>query len=135
MKTAYASIFLLFVALLMVAGCSKTEKAAESQKLYELYPGRLEKVDLIEMVNGATGERKSFEDTAYIQDWIKKVRNLNFDLDPNQEMRDGYLYSVSFYENKLKIFGLTPNSVSNGHYYLYNEELESRMQELFETKQ
>ncbi|MED4600926.1 hypothetical protein P9314_09455 [Paenibacillus validus] len=136
MKPIITSFVLLFVILPFIAECSKTvpEPQLTTKKLYELYPGDIQKVDYIEIRSGETGHLKTYTDKNQIQDWIGQVRNFKFVPDPNQEDRSGFLYGVSLFENKELKLGFTPNS-TGGHYYIYNEELKNKIQELYESKQ
>lgn len=56
MKPIITSFVLLFVILPFIAGCSKTvpEPQLTTKKLYELYPGDIQKVDYIEIRSGET---------------------------------------------------------------------------------
>ncbi|MCQ6563289.1 hypothetical protein [Paenibacillus mendelii] len=58
---------------------------------------------------------------------------MEFVPDPNQVGRTGFLYAVSLFENKEAKFRFTPGNVE-GYYYIHNEELMDKIQELFESQ-
>ncbi|NOU99056.1 hypothetical protein [Paenibacillus planticolens] len=126
---------IFFVIAVLLTACKPNEQpsALTSKKLYELYPGDLAKVDTIEIRSGSTGELKTFTEPDQIQPWIQNVREISFVPDPNQEGRVGFLFSVSFFENKQVKFSFTTNS-SGSNYYLHNEELKNSIQTLFDSK-
>ena len=117
-----------------LTACSKppVEEPLTTKKLGEFYPGDISKVDSIVIVDGETGRRKVFTDKQEVQDWINQVKDMEFVPDPNQEGRSGFLYAVTLREKGEDKMGFSPNA-AGGHYYIHNEELRIKIEELFEN--
>ncbi|WP_410771040.1 hypothetical protein [Fontibacillus sp. BL9] len=129
-----AVMVLLLSLLFVLGGCDRHEPEPEltTLRLDELYSGDIGNVDYIEIRSGSTGELVKVSDPAVIGDWISEVRHLEFVPDPNQEDRVGYLYAVTLYEHEEAKLSFTPGSTS-GHYYIHNDELELKIEQLFES--
>ncbi|KQO17526.1 hypothetical protein [Paenibacillus sp. Leaf72] len=124
-------VLLLLLMGLAIIACSEPQAEKLTTKtLQELYPGDIAKVDSMEITDGSSGERKWFANKKQIQEWIDQVKDMKFEPDPNQEDRSGFLYAVSLREGHESKLGFTPNSQGR-HYYIHNEELTNRIQEMF----
>lgn len=132
--TAVLIISLLSTCMLG-SGCDRPENdpVQDKQKLEALYPGDITEVNSVQIRNGTTGELKTFTDKRQVQEWVNSIRDIEFVIDPNQEKRVGYLFFVDLFENDEKKLRFTPGD-SEGVYYLYHQELEDRIRELFESK-
>ncbi|RAP77708.1 hypothetical protein [Paenibacillus montanisoli] len=119
-------LLLLFVIAVIATGCGNTPTAKESdlttKKMNEFYPGDISNVELIEITDGETGERRVFTNKQQIDEWINQVKDMDFVPDPNQGERDGFLFSVSLFEGQEKKLSFTTNYLG-GHYYIHKEEL------------
>jgi hypothetical protein len=133
--------WLLVGLLLITAGCSNEPKpsvqkqppSVQKQKLAEMYPGDITKVDQIQILNGMNGMRAVFTDTELIRQWIDKIKEIDIVADPNQEGRAGFMYAVNLLEGKE--YKLSFNSSSVGKQYnLSNEKLNSLMEELWSQR-
>ncbi len=122
-------VIALLLAILALAGCGAT--SLNTTTLSEIYPGKIDRVSRIDIINGETGEKRQIADKVKIAEWIDQARNLSFVPDPDQEERDGFLYSVSLYEGDKKTLSFTPNYVG-GHYYLVKQETVDLIQLLFD---
>jgi len=138
MRTRYTMYGLLVAAMMLLCiGCESSAEAPPSglvtKQLHQFYPGDLSKVDHIEIRDGSTGELKTYTDARQVQRWLSEVRGMSFEPDPNQDVRVGFLYFVDLFEGNDRKLRFTPSEV-DGHYYLYNKDLEERIRELFESK-
>lgn len=133
---AIMGVPVMLLPLGVLGGCSSGDPEPElaTKKLVELYPGDLGKVERIEIRSGSTGQLASITNPAKIADWLRDVREMEFVPHPNQEDRTGFLYAVSLFEKEAEEARLsfTPSS-TGGHYYLHNEELTKKIEELFES--
>jgi hypothetical protein len=132
MKLPIIALASVMVLLLTVAGCSEPapEPDLTVKQLNQLYPGKLQDVDYMEIRSGSTGELKAYTDQSKIQQWLDKVGELELTPDSNQEGRSGFLYGVSLFENKELKLGFITNNI-NGVYYNHNEELTAAIEQLF----
>lgn len=130
MQMLFVTVLLLpLVFVLGGCGQAEPEPSLTTQKLSDLYPGDIGNVDYIEIRSGSTGKLVKVTDKWVIKNWIDEVRNLEFVPDPNQEDRVGYLYWVTLYENQEAKLSFTPSS-TGGHYYLHNDQLHKKIEEL-----
>jgi hypothetical protein len=132
MKKNLLFLLIVLTSVLYFTGCSNTDKRT-AKKLSEFYPGDITKVNVIEMTSGSTGHTKSFSDKPTIQEWIKKISSIEFQPDPNQEGRSGFLYSVKLFEDNKKMLEFTPNQIEE-HYYITAPSLTSLIRQLYESK-
>lgn len=102
-----------------------------TKKLQDFYPGDIMNVTLVKIRSGETGELRTLSDKDEVRQWIDLIKPMDFVLDPNQEGRSGFLFSVSLYEGEALKLGFTNNNMGE-HYYLNNEELLKRIREQFE---
>ncbi|MEK4372358.1 hypothetical protein [Paenibacillus sp. FSL R5-0473] len=124
-------ILLVLLMGFAIVACSKPQaEKLTTMTLQELYPGDIANVDSIEITDGSSGERKMFFNQKQILEWIDQIKDMKFEPDSNQEERSGFLYSVSLREGHMSKLGFTPNS-QGGHYYIHNEALTLKIQELF----
>ena len=66
-----------------------------------------------------------------MREWLNKIHDLEFVPASNQDPRDGFVYTVKFFNNKKEEFAITPNYVG-GINYVYNEKLEQLIEQLLE---
>jgi len=121
-------LILLFI-IIFASGCTVADD--ESQKLRELYPGDILLVDQLEVTNGSSGEKKIYNDTKQIQDWLKSIQDIEFIPSSDQSKKDGFLYSVDLFEANNKKMSFTTNYF-NGKYYETNEILTDSIKNFFE---
>ncbi|WP_128894086.1 hypothetical protein [Longirhabdus pacifica] len=124
---------LLVICFIMVSACSEQHEKLEIITLAEAYPGDLNSITKIIIVDGGSGERRSFTDVDDIQLWLDQISDLEFHPDPNQESRNGFRYSVSLYEKDERMFGFTLNNI-NGNYYIADSRLLPSISEFYLSK-
>ncbi|MBB6019656.1 hypothetical protein HNR77_000717 [Paenibacillus sp. JGP012] len=119
-NTIHAITCALLVALIL-SSCQHSDlpKQAEANKtkttkaLETFYPGDITKIDSIEIMSGSDGFTKKNTDSRLIQDWIKKIRQLNITLDPEQEDTTGVLFHVTMFEQGKGVFYMTPTNINH----------------------
>ncbi|MFE6798277.1 hypothetical protein [Paenibacillus chitinolyticus] len=126
-------IFLLIVLILSATGCQNRPEAEPTPKpLEDFYQADWDKMDRIEIRNGATGELKTFKEKKILRKWIDEARIIEITPDPNQEARTGFRYSANLYEGDQLKFGFTDSHIGNV-YILPSEQLHNQLKGLFES--
>lgn len=98
--------------LVSLTGCGP-----ETTSIEELYNGNLDKVTKINVIDGNTGEIASTKEKDQIQAFINEIKDVKFIRDNDQSKRDGFNYSITFYQGddqKLQ-FGL--NQIDDDYYH------------------
>ncbi|MGO4537859.1 hypothetical protein [Paenibacillus sp. 2TAB19] len=126
---------LMIALMLMIAavgsGCSAAADINEPISLGQLYPGEIERVDRMEMTNGSTGEKHTYEAAEQVQSWLKSIQNIELTVSIDQSKKDRFLYSVSLFEGDKKTMSFTPNFI-NGKYYETDDKVVEVVEVLFE---
>ncbi|WP_458122976.1 hypothetical protein [Paenibacillus sp. Z3-2] len=130
MRKIMCILLLLLMGIAIIACSEPQAEKLTTMTLQELYPGDIANVVSIEITDGGSGERKLISNQKLILEWIDQIKDIKLEPDSNQEDRSGFLYSVSLREDHKSKLGFTPNS-QGGHYYIHNEELTTKIQELF----
>jgi hypothetical protein len=129
-------LIVLITIFVLIGGCTDQETThldLHSKRLMDFYPGDISKVNHIEIRSGSTGDLVTITDIQQVQDWISGVDSIEFIPDSNQEEKKGYLFFVDLFEGNERKLRFSPDDVE-GHYYIYNKELEKEMAELFKSK-
>lgn len=124
----WTRLLLVFV-ILFASGCSQQSSSAP-QSLSDLYPGDIRNVDRVEIVDGSSGEKKSFAQYDAISKWIERIEHVVFTPDPDQEKRDGFSFSVKLLEGGKQKLSFTTNSI-NDRYYITDESFYEAIKEFF----
>ena len=98
--------------MLLLSGCG-----LETKTLEEFYGKDLNDVSKIGIVDGSTGYEVTTTDIEKIQDFIDEIKSVKFVPDDNQEKRDGFRYSVTFFENDEQTFQFGPTQISGNYYH------------------
>jgi|SRR5690625_692042 len=104
-------ILAVLIILLFMTGCGLKETT-----LGELYKGDLSDITKIRVVDGNTGYDVITTDQKQIFDFLNDLKHITFIPEENQEKRDGFMYSISFFENGDVTFQFELSEI-NGHYY------------------
>lgn len=126
MKTLLA----MLVVILFAAGCS--DHRSESKIFSELYPAETSKISKIEIRNSATFLTKTVTDEEVIKSWLEIIKNLKFTVDPSQEPRTGYAFSVVMYEGDQQKLKFYSNKVGDT-YYILQDDLLKAINNLYES--
>jgi hypothetical protein len=128
-------LIVLITIIFLIGGCTdqdNTHLDLQSKRLMDFYPGDISKVNQIEIRSGSTGELVTITDIQQIQDWISRVESIEFIPESNQEDKKGYLFFVDLFEGNERKLRFSPGDVE-GNFYIYNEKLESEIQNLFKS--
>ena len=120
---------LLLSILFLLSGCGLE---LETKTFEEFYEKDLNDVSKIEIVDGSTGNEVTTTDNEKIQGFIDEIRNAEFIPDDNQEKRDGFRYSVTFFENDERIFQFGTTQI-NGSYYHTEPDIHPIVDNFFTT--
>ncbi|SEG56673.1 hypothetical protein [Paenibacillus sp. UNC499MF] len=126
------NIFLLTVLTLLLTGCQNRPAEPDPKPLADYFKGEWDKIDRIDMRNGATGEVRTFKEKEILRKWIDETRIIKITADPNQEARTGFRYSANLYEGDKLKFGFTDGRIGNVH-ILSSELLYNQLESLFES--
>ncbi|QUW23967.1 hypothetical protein JSQ81_10540 [Sporosarcina sp. Marseille-Q4063] len=88
----------------------------ETKTLEEFYEKDLSDVSKIEIVDGNTGYGVATTDYEKTQDFIGEIKNIKFIPDDDQGKRDGFRYSITFFEGNVRTFQFGDTHI-NGNYY------------------
>lgn len=108
-------ICLLFVLSCLLVACSQAVSEDE-KNLSELYERNLKDVTKITILDGTTGSKKTITDKTVIQDFINDIKYIKFILDKNQENKEGFRYSITFFQDEEEPFSFSLTHV-DGRYY------------------
>ena len=123
---SYRLSFLLSI-LLLLSGCGLETKTFEG-----FYEKDLNDVSKIGIVDGSTGYEVTTTDNEKIQDFINEIKSIKFVPDDNQEMRDGFRYSITFFENDEQTFQFGTTQI-NGNYYHTEPDIHPIVDDFFTT--
>ncbi|MEH7355449.1 hypothetical protein V7150_18020 [Neobacillus drentensis] len=66
--------------------------------------------------DGNSGYKKTVEDKKVIDNFLNKIKDIKFIPDENQELRDGFNYSITLFQDDEETFKFGLTQV-NDHYY------------------
>ncbi|QGM29329.1 hypothetical protein GI482_02490 [Bacillus sp. N3536] len=120
-------ILLTIVFTIFFTGCG-----LETLTIEDYYKNDLEEVSEIEVFDGSYGSSRTTTNKKEIQSFIKEVKDIKFIPDEDQSERDGFIYSITFYEgDKVTLqFGL--NQIGDA-YYNTEPDIEPIVEELFNS--
>ena len=106
-------LLLIFINLLtLLGGCSNYDEKTIEQVLEK---GDFMNIEEIIITNGSTGEIKTITDETQIDELLSLINDITLYKDPNQEARDGFLYSLLFKEDSKKL-SISNNMVHDTYY-------------------
>ena|SRR5690625_467755 len=106
----YVQLSLLLLAFL--SGCG-----LETKTLEKFYNDDLYEVTKITIVDGNTGESATSTDQEKIKLLMDDIRNIEFIPDEDQSKRDGFNYSITFYQDEKKVFQFGVNEINGNSYH------------------
>lgn len=118
---------LAFFVLILLTGCGLKTTTIEKQ-----YNGNLDKVSKIEILDGNTGESVSTKDKKQIQAFITEIKGVEFIPDEDQSKRDGFNYSITFYQDDDKKFQFGLNQLENNYYHT-DPDIKPTIEQFFES--
>ncbi len=118
-------VFMALLCCTFLSGCGLEPTTIEKE-----YEGSLDQVTKIEIVDGSTGELVFTEEKEEINQFIYEIKEIVFNPDENQEKREGFLYSIHFYENSERTFHFSLNTIGD-HYYETEPELKIMVEQFF----
>ncbi|WP_203247400.1 hypothetical protein [Sporosarcina beigongshangi] len=120
------------ILLLIVCLCLLTACRLETQTLREFYDGNLNEVTEMKIVDGGTGYHVTSTDNNIIKDFTSQLENVKFIPDENQEQRDGFIYSITFFQNGEQTFQFGLSQI-NGNYYHTEPDIKPIVDEYFKS--
>ncbi|WP_172370594.1 hypothetical protein [Sporosarcina jiandibaonis] len=118
---------LLLVILLLLSGCGLETKTFE-----EFCENDLNDVSKIGIVDGSTGYEVTTTDYEKIQGFIGEIKNIKFIPDDDQGKRDGFRYSITFFEDDDRTFQFSETYL-NGNYYHTDPDIHPIVDGFFTT--
>lgn len=116
----------LFFLLALLTGCvlekEKKSTELEAKTFTEFYEKELTDVTKISVLDGSTGYSKTVTDKQVVDDFLDKIKDIQFIPDENQEIGYGFVYSIALYEDDKNPFIFSLNNV-NDHYYNTKPEI------------
>lgn len=116
---------LLFLVLL--TGCGPKTTSIEDK-----YNGSLDKVTKIEILDGNTGESASTKENEIIQEFIIEIKDVKFIPDDDQGKRDGFNYSITFYQEDEQKFQFGLNQI-DAHYYHTEPDIKPTIEQFYKS--
>ncbi len=121
------SILLSFVFTIFLTGCG-----LETLTIDDYYKKNLEDVSEIEVVDGSNGNSRATTNKEEIMSFIKEVKDITFIPDEDQSERDGFIYSITFYEGDKATLQFGLNQIGDD-YYNTEPDIEPIIDELFNS--
>ena len=118
---------LAFFVLILLTGCGLKTTTIEEQ-----YNGNLDKVSKIEILDGNTGEIVSTKDKKQIQAFITEIKGVEFIPDEDQSKRDGFNYSVTFYQDDDKKFQFSLTQLEDNYYHT-DPDIKPTIEQFYES--
>ena len=113
--------------LVSLTGCEP-----ETTSIEENYNGNFDKVNKIEIVDGNTGESATTNENDQIQTFINEIKDVKFIPDNDQSKRDGFHYSITFYEWDEQKFQFGLNQIDE-HYYHTDPDIKPIVEQFYES--
>ena len=121
-------LLLIFVNLIfLIGGCSNYDEKTIEQVLEKEGFTNLEEIII---TNGSTGEMKTLTDKTQIDELLSLINDVTLYKDPNQEARDGFLYSLLFKEGSKKLS--ISNNLVHDTYYTTGPDLANSLKPFYE---
>ena len=108
----FAKVPIVYMLLMFLVGCN----SLESNTLPQLYKGQFVDVDQMIIKDGTTGSQKIITEKVVIEEFLQKIKDIQFIPEVNQEPSKGYQYGITLLEGE-KSFLFTLNQVNNHYYY------------------
>lgn len=120
-------ILLTIVFTVFLSGCG-----LETWTIDEYDKNDLEDVSEIEVFDGSNGSSRTTNNKEEIQSFIKKVKDIKFIPDEDQSERDGFIYSITFYEGDKATLQFGINQIGD-NYYNTEPDIEPIVDEFFDS--
>ncbi|MGE7979631.1 hypothetical protein [Psychrobacillus sp. NPDC093200] len=120
-------ILLTIVFTIFLTGCG-----LETLTIEDYYKNDLEDVSEIEIFDGSNGSSRATTNKEEIMSFIKEVKDIKFIPDEDQSERDGFLYSITFYEGDKATLQFGLNQIGD-NYYNTEPDIEPIIEELFNS--
>ena len=126
-------IFFLAVIFSITAliSCSKEDKKINNPtSIANEYPGNIQDINKIELIDGKTGESKTITKKDEITNMLNLIKDEKLIPTDNQEGRVGYIFRVKLFENEELIIDFTPNRIKSVE-YKSNAELIKKLKGIY----
>jgi hypothetical protein len=120
-------ILLTIVFTIILSGCG-----LETLTIDDYYKKNLENVSKIEVFDGSNGNSRATTNKEEIMSFIKEVKDIKFIPDEDQSERDGFLYSITFYEGDKATLQFVLNEIGDD-YYNTEPDIEPIVEEFFNS--
>ncbi|QFF99651.1 hypothetical protein PB01_12855 [Psychrobacillus glaciei] len=107
-----AKVPIVYMLIVILTGCN----SLESKTLTQLYKGQFVDVDQMIILDGTTGHQKIVSEKVVIDEFLEKIKDIQFIPEDNQETEKGFRYGITLMEGE-KSFTFTMNQVNNHNYY------------------
>lgn len=134
MKRKLQINLIIILAIVCITACGKAAQQQyelEPNTISGIYPGNIIDVDKIELVDGSTGDRKTIIVKKEIETILDEIKDIMLEPERDQEGSVGYIFRIILYEKNVVKMNFTPLHIQ-GIYYETNEDLVSKMKEIFE---
>ncbi|WP_391116315.1 hypothetical protein [Psychrobacillus sp. L3] len=108
----YTKVCIVYMLLLILVGCN----SLESKTLPQLYKGEFADVDQMIILDGTTGHQKIVSEKVVIDEYLEKIKDIQFIPEDKQETVKGYKYASTLFKGE-ESFMFTLNQVNNHYYY------------------
>ena len=120
-------ILLTIVFTVFLSGCG-----LETWTIDEYYKNDLVDISETEVFDGSNGSSRTTKNKEKIQSFIKEIKDIKFIPDEDQSERDGFIYSITFYEGDKATLQFSLNQIGND-YYNTQPDIEPIVEELFNS--
>ena len=120
-------ILLTIVFTILLTGCG-----LETLTIEDYYKNDLEDVSEIEVFDGSNGSSRTTTNKKEIRSFIKEVKHIKFIPDEDQSERDGFIYSITFYEGDKATLQFGLNQIGDA-YYNTEPDIEPIVEEFFNS--
>ncbi|QGM29333.1 hypothetical protein GI482_02520 [Bacillus sp. N3536] len=116
---------LTMVFTILLSGCG-----LETLTIDDYYKKNLENVSKIEVFDSSNGNSRTTTNKEEIMSFIKEIKDIKFIPDEDQSERDGFLYSITFYEDDKATLQFGLNQIGDD-YYNTEPDIEPIVEEFF----
>ncbi|MFF5994700.1 hypothetical protein AAGS61_08050 [Lysinibacillus sp. KU-BSD001] len=95
----------------LVTACSEKTQSLEAFYTEE----GIESVDKVVILDGSTGYTKTLTDIVQINEFLALVKDIEFSPQDNQEMRYGFLYVITLYDEEVQ-FNCSLSQIDDTYY-------------------
>jgi hypothetical protein len=106
------SFIIIFLIVFILIGCG-----LETKTLPQFYEKDLDDVTKVVIVDGRTGHEKTTTDNGDIKEFFNIIKDIKFIPEENQEQREGWLYSITLFQDEEQTFRFWETKVNENYYY------------------